>query len=304
MLLVLAGLVIPAAALDISTSQYNGNIQAGGTISYAVLAGVPWEGDPVDLLVDVKGINQNPDLQFVAVEPQKDTYAYSARKFTSVNSSEIHVDKGNKKQIILTFHLPADVGDGGRYAMVVVHTLPGKNVTEADYNIPVFLTILGSNPSLEGGITSLEAGPVTAGQPVMITTGYKNTGNIHQNSLVNTVTITSADGKTVYSNATDPLAAALLPDKSYTFSLRAETQNLPAGTYSVTSKVTAEGTRFMDKKTLPLVVSPGATPAAAVTVTASSVPTPAPTKSPLLPVTGIAALLGAVALILVWRKVP
>jgi hypothetical protein len=300
--LALAGLVIPAAAVDFSTSQYNGNIQAGGTISYAVLAGVPWDGEPVDLLVDVMGINQRSDLQFVAVEPVKDTYAYSARKYTLVSSPEIHVDKGNKKQIILTLQVPADAGSGGRYAMVVVHTLPGKNVTAADYNIPVFLTLLGTSQTVSGSITSLDAGTASAGQPVIINTGYKNTGNIHQINVANTITISGADGNAIFTNTTT-LDTALLPDKSYTFILQPDTRNLPAGTYTVASRVTANGKELMDRKTTTLVISgSGQNVTTTSTLTAASTPAPAPTKSSLPPLSGIAAILGAVALVSVWKK--
>ncbi|MFA4859930.1 hypothetical protein [Methanoregula sp.] len=297
--LVVFGLTLPVSAVEYSISEYNGNIPAGGTISYAVLAGNSWTDEPVDLLVDVVGIGQTEDLKLIPVDPIKDTYTYSARKFTSADGNTIHVDKGTKKQILLTFKLPQDVGNGGRYAMVVIHTLPGKNVTASDTNIPVFLTILGSNPNVEGSITSLAAENVTLGQLVTILTGYKNTGNIHQSNVVNVVNISGSNGNFLISKSTEPLKETILPEKTYEFSITPDISKLPAGTYTVLSKVYAENGKYLDKKTTTFTIkSPaGAQVSATPLANATSPPTPAATKSGLPAVLGLAALAGAMVLI-------
>jgi len=296
-ILVLAGLTVPASAMNLSISEYRGNVPAGGTISYAILASNSWEDEPVDLLVDVDGINQKPDLQYFFVEPIKDTYTYSARKFTSVQESAIHLDRGSKKQIILTFRFPADIGDGGRYAMVVVHTLAGKNVTASDTAIPVFLTILGSDPTVSGSITRLAAEDVTAGHAVTVTTGYKNTGKSLQEKTVNTVTVSSEDGNVVATNSTGLSGAGLLPDKSYEFTARPDIRALPAGTYTILSRVVADR-ETLDRKSMTFTISPapGAPSPVPTTTSAPAIPTTA-AKSSLPPVLGLVALAGAIAMI-------
>jgi len=303
-ILVLAGLAVPVSAMNLSVSEYHGNVPAGGTIKYAVLASNSWDDEPVDLLVDVNGISQKADLQYGPVDPIKDTYTYSARKFTSVDESRVHVDRGGKKQIILAFSFPADVGDGGRYATVVIHTLPGKNVTAADTTIPVFLTIIGSDLTIRGSITSLTAEDVAAGQPVTVTTGYKNTGKIHQENVVNTVTVSAENGNAVATNTTRLPGNALLPDKTYAFTARPDIRNLPAGTYTILSRVTAEK-ELADKKTVTFTISPApgsANPVPATSFTTAPVPTTT-AKSPLPPVLCLAALAGAlVALSLRERR--
>nr|WP_320161018.1 hypothetical protein [uncultured Methanoregula sp.] len=303
--LVLIGLCLPVSALNISVSQYKGSVAPGGTVNYAVLAGNSWTDEPVDLLVDVMGIYQKPDLQYTAVDPIKDTYTYSARKYTSVEQNAIHVDKGEKKQIILSFQLPADAGDGGRYAMVVIHTLPGKNVTASETNIPVFLTILGSEPTVTGSITSVDVSNGAAGQPATVTTTYKNTGNIHQENVVNTVTISGSEGNLLVTNSTALQGAAILPDKSFAFTVQPDTRNLPAGTYTVLSKVLVDKVQA-DKKTTTITIATGANSTSSG-ITTHSEKTPAPvspaaTKSPLPPVLCLAALAGTFALIAYRQK--
>jgi len=298
---VLAGLAVPVSAMNLSVSEYHANVPAGGTVSYAVLASNTWDDDPVDLLVDVNGISQKPDLHFVSVEPIKDTYTYSARKYTSVQENEIHVDRGSKKQIILSFSLPADVGDGGRYATVVVHTLAGKNITAADTTIPVFLTVLGGDTSIKGSITRLAADDVTTGQPVTVTTGYKNTGKIHQEKVVNLLTVSAENGNVVATNSTVLPGTALLPDISYEFMARPDIRNLPAGTYTVLSKVMVDK-ELADKKIVTFTISPAPGSSSTVPVATSLPVTPTATKSPLLPATGIAALAGALGLFSLRQK--
>jgi hypothetical protein len=298
----LMGLALPVSALNVSISQYDGNVPAGGTVNFAVQAGNSWTDEPVDLLVDVMGISQKPDLQYAAVEPIKDTYMYSARKFTSVPVNSLHVDRGENKQIILSFQLPSDVGNGGRYAMVVLHTLPGKNITASDTNIPVFLTVLGSSPKVSGSITNLGADNILVGQPLVVTTDYKNTGNIHQNKAVNTVTIAGPDGTILATNSTAPLSAAILPETTFEFSVRPDIRNLAAGTYTVTSKVLSDDRQVLDKKTATFTISEaGNSQLTATPVVQTSAPA-TPTKSPLTPVLGLVALTGAILMISTRQK--
>jgi len=45
-------------------------------------------------------------------------------------------------------------------------------------DVPVYLTIQGSQLTQTGKITGVTAGTITNGQPVNITTTFQNTGNI------------------------------------------------------------------------------------------------------------------------------
>ncbi|WP_321508371.1 hypothetical protein [uncultured Methanoregula sp.] len=300
--LALAGLVLPVSALNLSATQYIGSTPAGGTANYAILAGIPWGADPVDLLIEVVGIGQKPDLQYVAVEPIKDTYKYSGRKVVSVNEENVHLEPGIKKQIMLTFQLPADIGDESRYAMVVVHTIPGKAVNASDVNIPVFLTPIGSSPTMAGSITSLDAGTARAGQQATITTGYKNTGNIHQNNLVNTITINGPNGEVLGTYSGEPLSTALLPEKTFEFRVMPDNKNLPAGNYTILSKISLGSGQVIDRKTTTFTVTQDSKLPVSTTPAGSTPAVPATTKSSLPPVLGLVALAGALIILSCRRQ--
>ncbi|MFA4876909.1 MAG: hypothetical protein WC586_05810 [Methanoregula sp.] len=295
--LALIGLVLPVSALNLSATQYTGNTPAGGTANYAIIAGIPWDTEPVDLLVDVVGISQKPDLSYVAVEPIKDTYAFSGRKYVSVDKESIHLEPGIKQQFTLSFNLPANTGDNSRYAMVVVHTIAAKTGNATDITIPVLLTPIGSSPSMSGSITSFDAGNAILGQKAAFATSYRNTGTTHQNNLVNTITVSGPDGGLLVTESGEPLSTPLLPEKSYEFRVVPDTSRLMAGNYTVLSKITLGNGQVMDKKTTILTINGNTKTPVPAAPTANTPAVPTTAKSSLPAVLGLAALAGALVII-------
>ncbi len=92
-------------------------------------------------------------------------------------------------------------------------------------------------------------GNVTIGQPISIITSFKNTGNYHYYHTVNVVTLTNANGNIIAQNSTLPSVYAIIPGNTVDFAVRPDVKDLPAGTYTVRSKIILESGRVLDEKT-------------------------------------------------------
>jgi hypothetical protein len=94
----------------------------------------------------------------------------------------------------------------------------------------------------------VDTGAVTIGQPIKVTTTFKNTGNYHYYYTQNTVAIRDVKGNLVGSYSTQPSIFAIIPGNTVNYIATPEIQNLPAGTYTADSKVLLEGGAVLDEK--------------------------------------------------------
>jgi hypothetical protein len=124
----------------------------------------------------------------------------------------------------------------------------GKSFTTAVL-VPVLVTIAGTTPTETGSITNLSVSDVTIGQPISVTTTFKNTGNYHYYHTVNTVTISDTNGNIIGNFSTQPSVSAIIPGNTVQYSATPKIQNLPAGTYTADSKVLLENGKVLDEKT-------------------------------------------------------
>ena len=249
LILILVGSA-PVSAISVSGAKYMNSIPPGGTDNLKMTVGIGLDDDPTDVMVEVFGFGQTKDLVYTSLNPVNDLSPYSARKFISLDTNTIHLEPGAKKEVLATIALPKDGGAGGRYAIIYVHAVPGKGKSfTTAVNVPVLVTASGSPPTEAGSITRLDPGNVTIGQPISITTSLKNTGNYHYYHTVNVVVLTNANGNIIAQNSTPPSVYAIIPGNTVEFTVRPEVKDLPAGTYTVSSKIILESGRVLDEKT-------------------------------------------------------
>jgi hypothetical protein len=245
-------LVLPAAvsAIGVTGSKYVGSIQPGGTDIHNMTVTIGANDNPTDVLVEVYGFGQNIGQGYAAVTQANDVSPYSARSFITLSTSSFHLEPGAAQNVDATISVPANTGPGGRYALIYIHAKPSKGASfTTAVLVPVLITIAGTPPTVTGSITNLSVGEVTVGQPITVTTTLKNTGNYHYYNTVNTIAISDATGNLVGNFSTRPAIYAIIPGNTVHYTITPELQNIPAGTYTVDSKVLLESGTALDEKT-------------------------------------------------------
>ena len=240
----------PAAAIGVLGAKYMGSISPGGTDTHVVTINVGADETATDVMVEVAGFGQTANGIYMPLDPGNDVSPYSARSFITLDNSTIHLVPGTQQSVTAKINLPQNSGPGGRYAIIYVHSLPGKGASLATaVVVPVFITVAGTTPTETGSILQVDTGTVTIGQPITITTTFKNTGNYHYYSARNNVTVTDSNGALVADSSTTPMSYAIIPGNTVKFVTQPDVKNLPAGTYTVDSKVLLESGTIFDEKT-------------------------------------------------------
>jgi hypothetical protein len=232
----------PAAAIGVLGAKYTGSIAPGGTDTHVVTIDIGADEPATDVLVEVEGFGQNANGVYIPLDPANDLNPYSARSFITLANSTIHLVPGTKQSITATINVPQNVGPGGRYAILYIRSLPGAGSSlSTAVVVPVFITVTGTTPTETGSILQVGTGSVTIGQPITITTTFKNTGNYHYYNAVNEVTVKDSNGALVANASTTPMVYALIPGNTVQFVTQPNVNNLPVGTYTVDSKVLLGG---------------------------------------------------------------
>jgi hypothetical protein len=249
------------SALSVSGAVYSGSIAAGGTDTHTMGISIGPDEEALDVSIAVMGLGQTLDRNFISLDPGDDLSPYSARTYITLDNSSIHLEPGTTRNVTATIKLPSDVGAGGRYATIYIHGLPGagKALTTAVI-VPVLITVSGTGPILSGSITNVSVEEVTVGQPIAITTTFKNTGNSHYPNSVNTITVTDATKKILATVSTQPSSFSIIPGNTIQYVLTPDLQNLPVGTYTADSKVLLESGTVLDEKTITFTVTTKYTP--------------------------------------------
>ena len=262
----------PSAAIGVMGAKYTGTIAPGGTDTHVVTIDIGAGEPATDVGVTVAGFGQNPGGIYTPLSPANDLNPYSARSFITLDNSTIHLEPGTKQSVTATITLPKNVGTGGRYAILYIYSLPGAGAFSTAIVVPVFITVAGTTPTETGSILQIDTGTLTTGQPITITTTFKNTGNYHYYNTINEVNMTDSNGNFIANASTIPLIYAIIPGNTVQFVAQPNVTNLQPGTYTVDSKVFLNG-QVLDDKSTTLTVSTNYIPPAtqsSVTVTPGS----------------------------------
>ncbi len=282
---VLAGLRVSGAILVTDVSP-------GETITHQMAVGIRVSDPAMDILVDVKDVDV------------KDIGEYSAKNFIAIDKTSFHLEPGGSQDVVVTIHVPQDVGAGGRYAIVYVHSLPsgeGQVGTTVAVNVPIYLTIKGSELIHTGKITELTIGKAVSGQPVVIFTTLENTGN-HHFKIKGEVTVSDASGETLDTIYTSLTSSSIVPTLSAQLKATYIPQGeLPLGVYSVKSRVMLEDGTLLDEASGSFEVKePYVPPSPPASVTLMVAPPAAPFN--LLLMAGIAVGIVIIILLMVLLR--
>lgn len=173
---------LASAGLRVSGVTFDAEVAPGLPFEHEIEVGINDTDNPMDILVDVYGYAQSPNGVTEAIENDLDTSPYAAREFVAVSPKNFHLEPGESQKVIVSGTMPSDAGDGGRYAVVNIHTLPmgeGNIGFALAANVPVRLTINGSKLIETGEIKSIEIGELDLTESHDIFVVFENTGNHH-----------------------------------------------------------------------------------------------------------------------------
>lgn len=241
------------AGLGVSGVVLIADVNPGQDITHEITVDSDQTDSPMDLVAEVVGFGQSLDGANMELPPEEDLSPYSARPFLTTTPVSFHLEPGTSQQIVLGGTVPMDVGSGGRYALVSIHSKPmmgnGNVGVSLATDVLVALKIAGTQLQRTGEITSLELlKPVTAEhQNVYLT--FKNTGNYHYRALAKAVL--STDKGEIIANASTPLSfSSILPTMLREFMIPLSPgKKLSPGRYNINASVSrGDGTVLATKE--------------------------------------------------------
>ena len=290
-LLLLLITIAPAmAAMTMSGIKYMADVTPGSTITFPMTLSLTANDAAADYESTVLGFGNEPNGNYYGIPPALDTGTYTARPFITLDKTAVHIAPGGKEIITATIQVPSS-GAGGRYALINIHPKPvvatggGSSFTTA-MNVPVMITLKGTQLTETGTIESVSVGETMQGKTLEVTTAFTNTGNHHYYGAKNEIAVQDSTGKEVARTATTPLVTAIVPVGKVNFTQQIAT-SLSSGTYTVTSSMFDSKGTVLDTKSTTFTLSEpraAAPPTQAVSKTPTALMTiVSPGESPVTP---------------------
>lgn len=238
-----------AAGIHVSGVKYMGDISEGETVIHQMTIDIGDNAPATNISAEVLGFGQTYEKKYFGLNSSKDISPYSARNAINLDKTSFHIDPNEKVSINATIKIPKNAGSGGRYALINIYTEPteGQVGISTAVLIPIMLTISGTELIETGEITNLSVSGVTVGQPLVVTTTLKNTGNHHYYRSWNEITVKNENGNMVAKVSTEPSIYAIIPTNSVNFDAKIE-RFLPVGTYTIHSKIMLEDGTVLDEE--------------------------------------------------------
>jgi hypothetical protein len=238
-----------SAGLQISGSILQKDVSPDDTIQHVMTVTLINEKAPADVSLEVGGLGTTLDGRPRLIPGGEDTSPYSARQFITLDKTTLTLDPDKPQTVTATIKIPRDVGAGGRYAMIHIYTAPkgGTVALVTAVDVPVVLTIKGTGQIFSGNITFVDfKESAGSGQPAIISVTLKNTGNIHFDNAISTITLIDASGTSVFSGASK-VSQAVAPLNSIQLDTTIEKELIP-GTYTVTASAALSNGKILDTK--------------------------------------------------------
>ncbi|WP_158513472.1 hypothetical protein [Dehalogenimonas formicexedens] len=254
------------------------DVSPGSTVTHRMTLQLGTENRAMDVAVDIMGYGSSPDGSVQTITPVQDVSPYSARAFIRIDKPTFHLDPGGSQDIVATISIPSDIGSGGRYAVIYIHELPpaGGTGSLSAFNIPVLLTIKGSTLTHTATVTEVKAGKVASGQPIEISTTFRNTGN-HHYKVTGEIAISNSQGLVIDTIQIPLSSSSIIPGSIRQISaLYFPKITLSQGVYSINTRLVLEdGTYLVSGNGSFEVIGPYATP--------TSIPTTSPASTEIVP---------------------
>jgi hypothetical protein len=241
MLLALSA-IVPVSGLKVDNSIIRINVTPGEHIVQEMIVSLSEGESAVGGQADLMGFGTNINGNVAPLTAEDDKSPYSAREFFNVSPSSFFLEPGKPVSVVLEGDIPEDVGSGGRYALVHIHTLPQGNGSVGFVTaiiVPIYLTINGTDIITNGEITSMEVS-----QDGVLSGSFMNTGNCYYRLSVEAL-IKDKDGN-VAKNVTSTEGVSV-PSVPFNFKISLnKDSDLVSGQYQVEIKVVRKDGTVMD----------------------------------------------------------
>ena len=175
----------------------------------------------LSVTIKAQGLGQALDGSFAALAPDKDTGAFSARSMITASPETLTVKPGDTVKLNVNVTVPANVGEGTRYAILSITGFPpspsgSSNVGfGVELGVSAIVQIANTPQNKTGQIDGIDVGKSLPGQPLPVTVSFKNNGNTHfgavPNELVTSATLQDASGAALASASANGTQLSLIP---------------------------------------------------------------------------------------------
>jgi len=236
--------VLPVSGLRVDGAILTANVAPGEHIRHEMTVKIGENEQAIDAKAEILGFGTNINGGNDYVVPDNDTSPYSARDFFKIEPVSFRLEPGVPIQITLEGDVPKDVGSGGRYAMVNIHTAPQGNGTVGFATailVPIYLTINGTDLVKTGKITGLNIS-----NDSVLSMYFENTGNYHYG--VSAEVLLKNNGDNIAKNLSSQKGTSL-PTVLYPFKILLNPEgDLEPGTYTVEARVLLKDGTVLDSK--------------------------------------------------------
>ena len=201
---------------------------------------------PMDIGIEVKGYGMSATEDCIAIEAEEDKSPYTARELLAVSPDDFHLEPGDSQVITIAARIPSRITDGGRYAIIFIHTTPkGEMVaTISAVAAGVLLTIDGSELTHNSEVTSLDLKP---SEPLEAVFTVANKGNHHYKPHIRGAL---RKGDKIFATASIDADWPIIPGYSRQFELSfVSDETLPIDKYEVDIEVRDDSDNLMAQHT-------------------------------------------------------
>ena len=247
-LLLLASPVL-AGGLTVFGATIETSVSPGNDYSYTIKVENTSDA-PMDIGVEVKGYGISANRDFIALESEEDKSPYTARELLAVSPDNFHLEPRDSQVITVTAEIPPEIGDGGRYAIVFIHTVPKGEMVATITAIAarVLLTIADSNLVTSSEITDVSL--AASQEPVGVLVTVENKGNYHYKPQIQAKL---SNGDKVVATASLSPDWPIIPGYSRQFQIDfVGEESLSAGEYAVDIEVKDDSGKLVAGGTFPL----------------------------------------------------
>lgn len=229
-------------------------VEPGKSYQHKMVVSIGEKAPAYDLKVEVMGLGQGPDGSIQPVAPDKDVAAFSARQWVTVDKASFHLEPGRSQDLTATITVPNELGEGGRYAVVYISTVPkpGGNLGIAlAAAVPILIAPSGGKVTHTGKISNISVEKVVSGQPIEVVGEFHNSGN-HHFRIDSEVVVTDGMGKVIASKSGPLGGSSVFPGQTRevrtSFGLLDQLKGLAPGSYQAEWKVSLAGGQQLDSR--------------------------------------------------------
>jgi len=264
----------------------------------------------LSVTIKTQGLGQALDGSFTALAPDKDTGAFSARSMITASPESLTVKPGDTIKLNVNIAVPANAGDGTRYAILTITGMPPAPAGSSNVGFGVELGVstivqIANTPQHKTGtIDGIDIGKALPGQPLPVTVSFKNSGDTHYGAvpdeLVTSATMQDASGAQLASATVNGSQLSLIPGftRAMPLSMTPSKPLVDGTSYHIEVGVGLKDGTIFDRKAMDFTWSGGAA-LSATTAPISTPPAsaPTPTSDTGLIIAAAVASAGVVALL-------